>query len=253
MLLGEIAAQHLERRLARTVQRHFGLGETAILYSTIITGEAGIYPEYTGLIESEILKEPANSDPQILLARVQREMARTAQIEVLDPLGFDTPSVVVVRAAGSEKIATLTDAAGVDKRWRLGITYEFQTRPDGFPRLATYHLPAGAPKVVDSQQLFPSLENGEVDMIAAHATDGHLVSPDWKVLADDRKVFPSYEACLLVRQDVIAAEPGLRPALAELSGKINADMMRKLNAEIDVKKRPLATVAAEFLSQAGLK
>ena len=97
-------------------------------------------------------------------------------------------------------------------------------------------------------------------MIATRATDGHLTSPDWKVLADDRKVddrpakvFPPYEACLLVRKDLIAAEPGLRPALAELSGKIHADAMRKLNAEVDVDHRPLATVAAEFLAQAGLR
>jgi glycine betaine/choline ABC-type transport system substrate-binding protein len=89
-------------------------------------------------------------------------------------------------------------------------------------------------------------------MVATRATDGHLTS-DWKVLADDQKVFPPYEACLLVRKDVIAAEPALRPALAELSGKIHADAMQKMNAEVDVHNRPVATVAAGFLEQAGLK
>jgi glycine betaine/choline ABC-type transport system substrate-binding protein len=89
-------------------------------------------------------------------------------------------------------------------------------------------------------------------MIATRATDGHL-TPDWKILTDDQKVFPPYEACLLVRKDVIAAEPALRPALAELSGKINADTMRKLNAEVDVLNRPVAAVAAGFLERAGLK
>ena len=72
MLLGEIVAQHLEHRLGRTVQRRLGLGDTAILYQSIISGEVGIYPEYTGLIESEILKEQANPDPQIVLARVRQ-------------------------------------------------------------------------------------------------------------------------------------------------------------------------------------
>jgi glycine betaine/choline ABC-type transport system substrate-binding protein len=92
-------------------------------------------------------------------------------------------------------------------------------------------------------------------MIAGRATDGQLMSPAWKILADDRdpKVFPAYQACLLVRKELIAAEPGLRPALAELSGKINAQTMRKLNAEVDVEHRSLAAVAADFLTQAGLK
>ena len=60
MLLGEIVAQHLEHRLGRTVERRAGLGDTAILYQSIISGEVGVYPEYTGLIESDILKEPAD-------------------------------------------------------------------------------------------------------------------------------------------------------------------------------------------------
>lgn len=253
MILGEIVAQHLERRLGRAIERRAGLGGTAILYQSMLSGEVGIYPEYTGLIASEILKEPADADPQIVLSRVRQEMDRTVQIEVLDPLGFDNPSAIVVSASGAEKLVSLSDAALLDKRWKLGIPYEFQSRPDGFQKLSPYRLSMTAPRILDTKQLFAALEKGEVDMIAARATDGQLTSPGWKILSDDRKVFAPYEACLLVRKDLIADEPGLRPALAELSGKIRADAMRKLNAEVDVARRPLATVAAEFLAQAGLK
>jgi len=254
-LLGEIVAQHLEHRLGRAVQRRMGLGGTAVLYQAILSGEVGIYPEYTGLIESEILKEPADADPQIVLTRVHGQMD-LAQLELLDPLGFDNPTAMVVSASGTEKIASLSDAADAaktDRHWKLGLTYDFQSRSDGLQNLAPYRLSLAAPRILDPRQLFAGLEKGDVDMIAARATDGHLMSADWKILADDRKVFPSYEACLLVRKDLIAGEPGLRPALAELSGKFRADTMRKLNAEVDVEHRPLAAVAADFLTQAGLK
>ncbi len=254
MILGEIVAQHLERRLDRKVERRTGIGGTAILYQSILTGEVGVYPEYTGLIESAILKEPADPDPQILLARVRGQMDME-QLELLDPLGFNSPSAMVVSASGAEKLATLSDAANPgkpDRFWKLGLTSDFQSRSDGLQALAPYHLPA-SPRVLDPKQLFAELEKGTVDMIATRATDGHLTLPGWKVLADDRKVFPSYDACLLVRKDLIAAEPGLRAALAELSGKISADTMRKLNAEVDVEHRPVAAVAADFLTQAGLK
>ena len=136
MILGEIVAQHLEHRLGRKVERRTGLGSTPILYQALISGEVGIYPEYTGLIESEILKEQASSDPQIVLARVRQEMSRVAQSEVLDPLGFDNPSVMVVRGAGTEKVASLSEAAQLDKRWKPGIPYEFQSRSDGMQELA---------------------------------------------------------------------------------------------------------------------
>ncbi len=116
ILLGEIVAQHLEHRLNRKIERRSGLGGTAVLYQSLIAGEVGIYPEYTGLIESEILKEPANPDPQILLTRVRSQMDME-QITVLDPLGFDSPPAVVVSAAGSEKLANLSEAARGNRRW----------------------------------------------------------------------------------------------------------------------------------------
>jgi glycine betaine/choline ABC-type transport system substrate-binding protein len=253
MLLGEIVAQHLEHRLGQKVVRRTGLGSTGVVYQALLSGDVGVYPEYTGLIETEILKEPADKNPQIMFTRVKQELARVAQIDVLDSLGFDNPSAIVVPAAGMEKIASLSDAARAETRWKLGLTYEFQARSDALQALAPYRLPMAASRVMDAKQLFAALEKGEVNMIATRATDGHLISPDWKIVADDQKVFPPYEACLLVRKDLVAAEPMLRPALVELSGKFNFETMRKLNAEVDVEHRAVATVAADFLTQAGLR
>lgn len=252
MILGEIVAQHLERRLGRTVVRRTGLGSTAVVYQAILSDNIGVYPEYTGLIETEILKEPADKNPEIVFARVKREMERIAHIDVLDRLGFDNPSAMVVAAKGTEKIANLTDAARAETRWKLGLTFDFQSREDALQALAPYRLPITT-RVMDAKQLFAALEKGEVTMIAARAADGHLMSPDWKILADDQKVFPAYEACLLVRQDLVAAEPMLRPALAELSGKFNLETVRKLNAQVDIEHQAVAAVAADFLAQAGLR
>jgi glycine betaine/choline ABC-type transport system substrate-binding protein len=72
-------------------------------------------------------------------------------------------------------------------------------------------------------------------------------------LTDDKKAFGSYQACIMARHEMLAGEPRLRPALEELSGKFTNDIMRKLDAEVDVKHRQVAAVAAEFLTRAGLK
>ena len=61
-------------------------------------------------------------------------------------------------------------------------------------------------------------------------------------------MFGSYQACILVRQDVLAGEPRLRPALDELSGKFTNEMMRKLNAAVDVDHRAMSDVAAAVLA-----
>ena len=93
----------------------------------------------------------------------------------------------------------------------------------------------------------------QVTMIAANATDGPLTSPEYTILSDDQKVFPPYDVCLMVRQASLAAEPRLKGALAELSGKFSNETMRKLNAQVDIEHRQARDVAAQFLGQAGLK
>ena len=85
-------------------------------------------------------------------------------------------------------------------------------------------------------------------MIAANSTDGLLSSLDLTMLEDDRRAFPPYEASIAVRAATLERIPGLREALAELSGKLDNSAMQRLNFDIDGRHRPVAQVAAEFLA-----
>jgi glycine betaine/choline ABC-type transport system substrate-binding protein len=135
----------------------------------------------------------------------------------------------------------------------LGVGYEFLQRPDGLPGLlATYHLPLdGTPKSMDLGLLYRALQQNQVDMVAASATDGMLSVLDVQVLRDDRRYFPPYQAAVVVRAESIAAHPGMRAALDQLTGKLTATAMRNLNYQLDGKHRPAAEVARQWL--AGLK
>jgi len=144
----------------------------------------------------------------------------------------------------------LSDAARRKQGWRLGVGYEFLQRPDGLPGLLqTYHLPLdGAPTSMDLGLLYSALEQKQVDMAAANATDGMLSVLDVKVLRDDKSYFPPYQAALIVRQQSLTAYPGLHAALNELAGKLSDADMRRLNYQVDGKHRPVAEVARELLS-----
>src|SRR4051812_44246675 len=83
VVLGEIIAQHLEHRLGRPVERKLNLGGTLLAYQALVNGQITLYPEYTGTIEAEILKEPAAPDPAQVFERSKLEMARLAQVDVL--------------------------------------------------------------------------------------------------------------------------------------------------------------------------
>jgi osmoprotectant transport system substrate-binding protein len=254
VIAAEIVAQHLEHRLGHKIQRRLGIGSGLNTYQELDAGRISLYPEYTGAIESEILKEPASPDPSVVWERTHSEMSRVAKMELFNPLGYDNPPLMVVPGAQGANISTLSDAAAASTKWKIGVSYDFQQHSDLVTAINSYHLPmAQAMRGMDASELFPSLMEGSVNMIAADSTDGHLASSDYRGLADDRHAFPPYQACLLVRQDVLASEPQLRGYLAELSGKFTTEMMRKLSAEVEIKHREVSDVAAEFLSQAGLK
>ncbi len=254
MILGEIVAQRIEQRLQRKVERRQNVGNTLIAYQSLQSGEISLYPESSGAIVTDILREPPATDAGLVFERARGEMRRIAQSELFDPLGVNDQYVGVIRATDprAPKVANLSQAAEVADPWKLGVTFDFQQRADGPPALNQYHLPMGAPvRGVETAQIFRSIEAGQVTMILTNGTDGPLATPDWKALPDDRKLFTPQEVCLLVRQTVLDAEPRLRSVLAELSGKISTAKMRQLNAQVDVSHRQVEDVARDFL--AGLK
>ncbi|MGH9558986.1 MAG: glycine betaine ABC transporter substrate-binding protein [Bryobacteraceae bacterium] len=255
VLLGEIISQHLEHRLGRKVTRRLDLGGTLLTYQALLNGQISLYPEYTGTIDAEILKETPVSDPAQVYERDRQEMLRRTHMVLLSPLGIDNSFVMVIPAAlaKKDKVETLSQAAEANPGWKIGMGYEFAQRIDGIPALDRYHLPrAAAPRTMDLGLMYKAMDQGQVNMIAANATDGALLGHDWTALRDDKKVFGSYQACILVRQDILEQEPRLKPALDELSGRFSNDLMRKLNAEVDVEHKDIRQVAAEFLKQAGL-
>jgi glycine betaine/choline ABC-type transport system substrate-binding protein len=256
MLLAEIVAQHLEHRLGRKVDRRPNLGQTVNAYQALQSGEVNLYPEYSGSIVTEILKEQPAVDAAQLFLRVRGEMKRLAQAELLDPLGIDNPFVAVIRTDDprASKVSTLSEAAAVSDGWALGVTSEFQQLSDGMPALTQYKLPMkAAPRDMDGADLFKALEHGTVTMIVARATAGNLTQTRWKALLDDRNLFVPKQAALLVQDSLLAALPAARPALQELSGKFTNEKMRKLNAQVDLDHLQPRDVAAAFLTELGLR
>jgi osmoprotectant transport system substrate-binding protein len=250
-ILGEIAAQQLERRLGTRVTRKLDIGGTLLAHEALVAGEIDLYPEYTGTALTAILKLPAATDPKAVFDTVAKEYRARWKLVWLFPLGFNDTFAMVIRGteARSSGIATLSQAAQRKKGWVLGVGYEFLRRPDGLAGLQkTYALPLeGSPKSMDLGLLYTALEQGQVDLVAGNSTDGLLAERDFRVLEDDRKYFPPYEAAFVMREDVFAKEPRARAALEELTGRITTATMQKLNAQVVGKHRRPADVASEFL------
>src|SRR6266446_3151546 len=121
-ILSEIVAQHLEHRFGRKIDRNPNLGGAQNAYQALQNGQVSLYPEYTGAIITEILREQPSADAALVFERARGEMRRIAQAELLPPLGFDNGFVAVIRADNprAAKISTLTEAAESSEGWKLG-------------------------------------------------------------------------------------------------------------------------------------
>jgi len=248
VILGEIIAAQIERRLHVEVDRRLNLGGTLLAHEALKSGSIDLYPEYTGTALTQILQLPIEKDPKQVLEKVQYGY-RAVHVQWLAPLGFnDTFAMVMLAKTAQENhVRTLSDAAA--HPWRLGVGYEFTQRPDGLTGLIrTYGLKIdGEPVTMDLGLLYAALKTDRVDLAAANATDGMLGHPEFIALEDDRHYFPPYECAIVVRDETLERFPGLQAALTELSGRIDDAAMRRMNAAIDVDHKAPADVARAFL------
>jgi len=255
-ILCEIVAQLIERKGVARAERHIGYEPAVAAHQALQAGDIDLYPEYTGVALTTILRIEPIAEATIVLERVRQEYRSRMSAEWLNPLGFNSSFVVVLRGedARARRLAALSDAAAEPNSWTLGITTQFRNRDDGFASLMkNYRLPLkAAPRAMSPPALFQAFETKSLDMLAVNRTEGPLLGKDWTILADDRNAMSPYEAAIVARQDTLAAVPKLRETLAALSGRIDNPAMQRMNHEVDRKGRTPADVAAEWLKSSGL-
>ena len=251
VLLGEIMAQQIERRLHVPVGRSLNLGGTLLAHEALVKGDIDLYPEYTGTALTAVLKQPLEANGPAVLEKVRSGYARQWRLTWLAPLGFNNTFAMMVRGetARSGNLSTLSQAAAAHA-WRMGIGYEFRQRPDGLDGLLRVYgmRTAGDPVTMDLGLLYQGLESRKVDMIAANSTDGLVSVLDIAILADDRHYFPPYDCAVVVRDDSLARFPELREVLEQLSGKLPDRVMRQLNYRVDGAHEQPSQVATRFLA-----
>ena len=249
LILGEIAAQQLERKLHISVQRKLNLGGTLLAHEAIQKGDIDIYPEYTGTASSVVLKKSVPPDPLRAYLLVKEEYLKRYGLVWLPPLGFNDTFAMVVRSQDAQKLSAQKLSSADSRRWRLGVGYEFLTRPDGLHRLnEIYRLQwEGTPRSMDLGLLYQALRQNKVDMAAANSTDAGLTDSRFTVLDDDKRAFPPYNACFVVRKSLVDQQGPVAMALTMLSNHIDAETMRRLNRRVEVDHQPIVRVAKDFL------
>lgn len=254
-ILAELMAQMIEDRTDLTVDRRFNLGGTMICHGALTSGEADIYPEYTGTGLTSVLEMDVISDPDEAYTTVRTAYPERFDLEWLEPFGFNNTYAITVRRkqAQEEGWETISDLEPHAENLVAGFTGEFMERPDGYPGLVkAYGFRFGQLNDLDPALMYEAVANKGVDVISAFATDGRIPAYNLKTLKDDRHFFPPYYAAPVARVEILEEHPEIRDALAPLSGALDQESMRRLNYLVDEKKRTPEEVAEDFLTSKGL-
>ena len=256
VVLAELLAQHIEAKTGIPVIRKTNLGGTLLVHKALLSGDLDLYVEYTGTALTAVLNEVPQGTSSDVYNRVKKLYEERFHLAVTEPLGFENTFAMVVRGNDAQKMnmRTLSDLASIAPQWRAGVGYEFLERPDGFPGLIKrYHLQfAQSPKVMDLGLIYRALVDHQVDVVAGNSTDGLIDALGLVALTDDLHYFPPYDAVPIVRQSTLERFPQLRGALADLSGKLSASDIRKLNYAVDAQHQDAEAVVRQFRTGKGL-
>jgi osmoprotectant transport system permease protein len=245
-ILGEIIRQTADVQETKAAHKQ-GLGNTGIVFAALKGGSIDLYPEYIGTLDQEILK---NKTPSTL-ATLNQQLAPMG-LGVAVPLGFSNTYALAMREEKAEKlgIRTFSDLAK-HPDLKLALSQEFLGRADGWPGLQkAYRLPFSTPRGIDHGLSYEALAQGQIDSTDIYTTDAKIDRYKLRVLTDDRKFFPSYEAVLLYRLDLPQRLPKTWAALQKMEGKISEKRMIAMNAEAELEGKSFAAIAAGFLNKA---
>lgn len=245
-ILGEIIAQTINTAGEARAVHQQGLGNTGIVFSALRSGAIDVYPEYTGTIAFELLGRKTRAS----LEEIRRELAPLG-LGAAVPLGFNNTYALAMR---EERAATLGIAKISDllrhPDLKPGISQEFLSRKDGWVALReAYRLPFATPRGLDHGLAYEALSSGQVDLIDIYTTDAKIGKYRLRVLADDRGFFPAYEAVLIYRLDLPQRFPKSWAALQNLQGRIPAQRMIALNAQVELSGTPFTAAAGRFLAE----
>ena len=253
-LLAETFAQLLEAHGFR-VDRRLGLGATDIVLQALIRGDIDVYPEYTGTGLAAVGNQELRGDAADVFARVSDIFRARWGVRWLPPLGFENDYAIAMRRAHADAlgVTTLTGLARIAPELTGGFSPDFMGRPDGLSGLASaYDMHFRETRSLLQAVKYQALAEGAVDVIDAYSTDGAIARYDLTVLVDDRGFFPPYDATPLVSGEFYASRPDAVLALTRLAGRMDVDLIRRANEQIEVRGRPIPDVAAELLGAVGL-
>lgn len=200
-------------------------------------------------------KDPV-TDPTTLFDVVNKDLSEQFKIRFTEPFGFNnTYALAMPRVIAEEhNIKTHSDLAAHADKFVFGTTSEFMGRDvDGFNPLSdAYGFKFKDVKQMTDGLRYRAIEQKEIEVMDAYATDGTLKAFDMVILVDDKSFFPPYYGAPLVRMATLEKHPELEPLLNKLGNTLTDEIMQELNYRVAVGEEAVEAVATDWLRSMNL-
>src|SRR5215218_10007374 len=256
-VLGEIYAQALEAA-GYDVKTDLNLGSEQIALKALQAGEISGYPEYTStaltsFFDTEVQDVP--NDPEEAADQAKTNLEQEG-LTSFAPTPFEDSNAVgtLTTTADDLGLETISDLEGQSEDLTLYGSPECRQRPDCLVGLEDdYGLKFKKFTPVDIGLRYEVLDKGQADLSIIFTTDAQLSTrKDVVTLVDDKKVFPPGNVTFVARKATVdKAGSDMQETIELVQEGLTEQVMRELNARVDVDRETPKQAAREYLREAG--
>ena len=250
--LVKVYALHLES-LGYPVEILTAAGFRTEAIAALEVGEVNMIVDYIGGSLAALAPDaPPSADADTIMSTIRPAYAALGAT-VLDYTPAVDGDALIVR--GDSPATTISDLAGLDITF--GAAAQCFERPQCFLGLtdpSIYGLEFSATRTIEFGPLLgEALRAGEVDAVIWNDTAPQIGVEGFRVLVDDRGLFPAQNIAPILRDELIAAYgDDLVAAIDALSALITTEDLVAWNVETDLEFREPVDVAREWLTARGL-
>lgn len=215
-----------------------------------------MYPEYTGVIVQEIAKEPRRPrTPEETYRRAKEFQAKRGFATLKPSPGSDVlANGVRPDYARKHGLRTTSDLKKVGA-FKYGGAPENRTRFQGAVGLEkAYGLTDLEYVPIKIEDRYEALASGRADVVGVFSTEAQLSRKgEVVVLSDPKGIFGFQNIVPVVRQRVLGQQgPEFAQTLNAVTKTLTNQVLRDLNAAVDLEGREPEDVAREYLEEEGL-
>jgi len=251
-VLGQLYKQALEAKGYKVVYKE-NIGNSELTDTAIKSGKINFYPEYDGVIVTDLAKKPFPKSAAATYAEAKAwEEGRGLTLLKPTPF-FDSDGFVMLKAtarkygvktiADMKKVKTFSYAGFPECKTRitclLGIKNIYGLKQVKFVPLA-------------SISVYTLLDSGKVTAGDGFSTDPQLQTGKYVTLTDPKHIF-GFQNVAPVVSKALAGDANLVKIVDAVSAKLTVAAIAAMNKAVGVDKKTPAAVASAFLTANKLK